>query len=68
MSLDVRIPSKEKNHHGRLPEVPIMPSPTIAALVGVGVLRRLPWCGQDDAALRTTHSFTLGAQTSRRSR
>ena len=38
----------------------LMPPPTIAKLVGAALLRRVPWAGDDDAALRTTHAFTLG--------
>ena len=41
-----------------------MPTPTIAGLVAVGVLRRISWGGADDAALRTQHAFTLGERLS----
>ena len=34
----------------------------IASLVSVGTLRRLSWGGEENAALRTTHSYTLGAR------
>ena len=37
-----------------------MPSQTIAKLVGAGLLRRVPWAGDDDTALRTTHKITFG--------
>ena len=39
-----------------------MPPPTIAKLLVAAkpVLRLIPWNGEDDAAYRTTHSFTLG--------
>jgi hypothetical protein len=39
-----------------------MPAPSIAGLVAVGVLRRFSFGGCEDAALRTQHSFTLGAR------
>ena len=41
-----------------------MPSPTVAGLVAIGVLRRISWGGTDDVALRTQHSFTLGERLS----
>ena len=39
-----------------------MPAVTIGRLVAIGTLRRLSWGGEENAALRTTHSFTLGAR------
>ncbi len=39
-----------------------MPALTIAKLVAIGTLRRLPWDGEEDAALRTAHNFTLGTR------
>ena len=33
---------------------------TIARLVAAEKVRRLPWGGVQDAAIRTTHSYTLG--------
>ena len=37
-----------------------MPGVRIRSLVAIGTLRRLSWGGEENAALRTTHSFTLG--------
>ena len=37
-----------------------MPPPTVAGLLAIGALRKLPCAGQPDAAHRTTHDFTLG--------
>ena len=42
-----------------------MPPLSITKLVAIGTLRRLSWAGEDNAALRTTHSFTLGARLDR---
>ena len=39
-----------------------MPPLTVAKLIAAEVLRRVPWGGEDDAALRTTHAFTFGAR------
>ena len=36
--------------------------PTLTKLLALGSLRRLSWGGNDDAALRTTHAYTLGAR------
>ena len=39
-----------------------MPGVRIGSLVAIGTLRRLSWGGEKNAALRTTHAFTLGAR------
>ena len=39
-----------------------MPGVRIGSLVAIGTLRRLSWGGEENAALRTTHAFTLGAR------
>ena len=40
-----------------------MPGVRIGSLVAIGTLRRLSWGGEENAALRTTHSFALGARS-----
>lgn len=39
-----------------------MPAPSVGELIAIGTLRRLSWGDDNDAAMRTTHTFTLGSR------
>ena len=43
-----------------------MPRVRIGSLVAIGTLRWLSWGGEENAALRKTHSFTLGERLNER--